>query len=428
MDTLQQQGDTIMFEELFSHPPSIERHRAAPLAEERLTYLRHLRDSGMRRATLRDHTANLLRLVYLLDLNECRTVKVAEVEQAAKKRSRPGMVRVHGLGTVHTRAVFVAASVRWLRFQGWLEEVEKPPRHPYSAEVAGFAAWALKERGYSEATVEGCCGVADQFFEFLAHSNTPLNSISIVDVDRAIAAKSTHLELSRRTIESYARRLKMFLRFAEERGWCRLGIAAAITVPRIYVNEDLPARLKREDVVRLLATTEGDRPVDKRDRAILMLLAVYGLRSGELRGLQLDDVDWEQETLRVRRPKTGRTHAYPLSRGVGQAIIRYFRDVRPRCADRTLFLTLAAPFRPLSKHGLGRIVRRRLSTLGIVTGRRGPHVLRHAAAQHLLDRGMAMKLIGDFLGHRSPSSTAVYAKVDLNTLREVANFDLEGVA
>ena len=74
------------------------------------------------------------------------------------------------------------------------------------------------------------------------------------------------------------------------------------------------------------------------------------------------------------------------------------------------------------------MVRNRLGRLGIVTGRRGPHALRHAAAQHLLDQGMPMKVIGDYLGHRNPSSTAIYAKVDLNALRDVADFDLEDLA
>ena len=77
---------------------------------------------------------------------------------------------------------------------------------------------------------------------------------------------------------------------------------------------------------------------------------------------------------------------------------------------------------------MGSIVRNRLRRIGIVSGRRGPHALRHATAQHLLDQGMSMKVIGDFLGHRDPSSTAVYAKVNLNALREVADFDLEGLA
>ena len=94
-------------------------------------------------------------------------------------------------------------------------------------------------------------------------------------------------------------------------------MAAAIMPPRICPNETVPAGPSREDFLRLLATTEGDRPADKRDRAILMLCAAYGLRSGEVRGLQLDDLDWENETLRVRRSKPGRTHLYPLARGVG---------------------------------------------------------------------------------------------------------------
>ena len=417
-----------MWEELFRHPTSLERYRSAPLAEERAKYLRHLRDEGFGPVALRKHAAALLRLVGLLDLTGRRVVSVGEVQKAAREWSRPGILRYHRPASARARARFVAKSLRWLRFQGWLEEHEKPPRHPHTAEVAAFAAWARRERGYAEATVEGCCEVTDRFFAFLAESDTPLGSVTIADVDRAIAAKSVRAELSRRTIENCATHLKMFFRFAEDRGWCRPGIAAAIGVPRIYVNEDVPPRLKREEVVRLLATTEGDRPVDKRDRAILMLLAVYGLRSGELRGLRLDDIDWERETLRVRRPKTGRTHAYPLSRGVGQVILRYLRDVRPPRADRTLFLTLLAPCRPLTKGTLGHMVRHRLGTLGIVTGRRGPHALRHAAAQHLLDQGMAMKVIGDFLGHRSPSSTSVYAKVDLNALREVAAFDLEELA
>ena len=416
-----------MWEELFRHSPSIERHRSAALAEERLKYLRRLRDGGFSSSTLRKHAADLLRLVGLLDLTGRRVVSVREVEEAATEWSRPGILRYHRLASARERVAFVANSVRWLRLLGRLEERGKPPRHPHTAEVAAFAAWARRERGYAEATVESCCEATDLFFDFLAESNTALGSVTIVDVDRAIAARSARAELKRRTIGNYARRLKMFFRFAEDRRWCRPGIAAAITAPRIYVNEDVPARLKREDVVRLLATTEGDRPVDKRDRAVLMLLAVYGLRCGELCGLQLDDIDWEQETLRVRRPKTGRTHASPLSRGVGQAIVRYLQDVRPPRPDRTLFLTLLAPFRPLDPRLLNKIVRDRLRGLGIVTGRRGPHALRHAAAQHLLDQGMAMKVIGDFLGHRSPSSTSVYAKVNLNALREVASFDLEGL-
>ena len=246
-----------MWEELFRHPPSLERHRSAPLGEDRLKYLRQLRDGGFGPGALRRHAADLLRLVGLLDLTERRVVSVCEVQEAAREWSRPGILRFHRPASAQVRARFVANSVRWLRFQGWLEEREKPPRHPHTAEVAVFAAWARGERGYAEATVESCCEDADEFFDFLAGRNTRLGSVTIVDVDRAIAAKSARGNRSRRTIDRYAKRLRMFFRFAEDRRWCRPGIAAAIGVPRLYVNEDVPARLNREDVVRLLADHRG---------------------------------------------------------------------------------------------------------------------------------------------------------------------------
>ena len=417
-----------MFEDLYTRQKTIEKQRSAPLLQERLSFLRHLDASGAKRKSLQRKATNLLRLVYLLDLKGPERVSDEQIKAAAEEWSRPGMLRVCMAASPETKAQFISDAIRWLRFLGWRDTPVRPASHPHAAEVAAFAEWAREERGYAEATIESCCEAANLFFRFLATSDTALASVHITDIDRAFIARTAHREIKRSTITSYAERLRMFFRLAEERGWCMRGIAAAITPPRTYVNETIPARLDREDVVRLLATTEGNRPVDKRDRAILMLLIAYGLRSAELRGLQLDDLDWEQETLRVRRPKTGRTDLFPLSRGVAKAILRYVVDIRPSRPDRSLFFTLAAPIRPLSKGALGLMVRKRLGQVGVVTGRRGPHTLRHAAAQNLLDQGVSMKEIGDFLGHRSASATGLYAKVNLNALREVADFDLGGLA
>lgn len=416
-----------MFEELFVQPSAIERYRSAPFAEERLRYLQHQAEAGASRGTLRNVAIHQLCLVGHLELTAGESVPVCQVEAAARKQSCLARRSRREPALPAQSTAFFSHAVQWLRFLGWLREADVV-RHPHGREVAAYAAWMREVRGFSEVTIHGYCGAADEFFIWLADCDMPLSSVRITDIDRAIEAKHARGHYSRTTIKNYADRLRAFFRFAEARGWCLPGLAAAILTVRVYPRETLPARLKRQDIERLLATTEGDRPIDKRDRAILMLLAAYGLRSGEVRGLQLDDIDWERETLRVRRPKAGRTHLFPLSRGVGQAILRYLIEVRPRRSQRTLFFTLHAPFRPLSGSGLGGMVRNRLGRLGIVTGRRGPHALRHAAAQHLLDQGMPMKVIGDYLGHRNPSSTAVYAKVDLNALRDVADFDLEDLA
>jgi integrase len=179
---------------------------------------------------------------------------------------------------------------------------------------------------------------------------------------------------------------------------------------------------------QLLATTDTQRLTDIRDRAVLILLAVYGLRAGEVIRLRLEDFDWQREVLTLTRPKTQRVHSFPLSRCVGDAVLRYLQHARPRCGLREVFLCRNAPFRPLKLGALGQIVRRRLSALGVVLPHCGPHALRHACASHLLSQGLSLQEIGDHLGHHHPDATAIYAKVDLAGLRDVADFDLGGLS
>jgi site-specific recombinase XerD len=151
------------------------------------------------------------------------------------------------------------------------------------------------------------------------------------------------------------------------------------------------------------------------------------LRSAEVAALRLEDLNWEREIIVVARPKQRRAQEYPLVHSVGEAIVRYLQQVRPRCASREIFLTLKAPFRPLSAGALYHLVSSRLSELSIQSQRRGPHSLRHACAGHLVAEGLSLKEIGDHLGHRSAYATRIYAKVDLAGLREVANFELGGL-
>ena len=412
-----------MFEEIF-FPRTVETYRAAPLVEQRERYLIHLRKTGARRQTLRKCANDQLSLVRLLNLKEGSRARLSQIEAVTAIWSQPKGRRCDRSASSKAKASFVTHAVRWLRFLGWLDEPERE-YHPHHAKLAIFEKWLRQERGLSTATIQDYCRATDHFFCRLAGKGTPLSAVRMTDIDDVIAAEHKRGAWNRRTIHDYAQRLRAFFRFAEARGWCVRGMANGIMPPRFMRDQGVPKGLKRADVQRLLATTEGDRPVDKRDRAILMLFIAYGLRAGEVGGLRLDDLSWGNEILRVRCPKSGRTHTYPLSRGVGGAILRYIREVRPSGFGRALFFTMRAPIRPLDRRALGKIVKDRLASLGIIAGKRGTHALRHAAAQHLLDQGMSMKVIGDFLGHRDPSSTAIYAKVNLAALREVAALDLE---
>ena len=128
-----------------------------------------------------------------------------------------------------------------------------------------------------------------------------------------------------------------------------------------------------------------------------------------------------------RSPKSRRTQEYPLTATVGAAILRYLKEVRLRRPSRHVFLTLNAPYGPLSRSSLWKAVSERLRRLKPAIRHYGPHSLRHACATHLLSQGLSMKEVGDHLGHRKTDTTCTYAKVDLAGLREVADFDLGGL-
>ena len=244
-------------------------------------------------------------------------------------------------------------------------------------------------------------------------------------MNELLAQKVRNNQYSRVGIRRWASAMRPFFRFAEGRGWCCRGLADAIKTPPVFRHEGLPLGPSWDDVNRLLAAAKSDCPVDIRDRALVLLLAVYGLRAGEVTTLRLDDFDWERELLTVPHGKRQRPRTYPLCRPVGDAVLRYLQKVRPRANRREVFMTLLAPFRPLHSASVGGMVSRRLHALGLTLPHYGAHALRHACATHLLAQGLSLKEIGDHLGHQSPEATRIYAKVDLAALRMVGDFTLE---
>jgi integrase/recombinase XerD len=154
---------------------------------------------------------------------------------------------------------------------------------------------------------------------------------------------------------------------------------------------------------------------------MLLLLAVYGFRSSEVRHLCLGDIDWEQEVMHVRCAKQRKTQHYPLLRNVGDAILRYLREVRPRCSYREVFVTRIQPFRPLTATCLGIMVRNRLFQLGLTLPCYGPHALRHSCATHLLAESFTLKDIAEHLGHVSLESTQIMPRPTWSRCKKLAS-------
>jgi integrase/recombinase XerD len=175
-----------------------------------------------------------------------------------------------------------------------------PVYHPLIQE---FDDYLRVQKGHFVEGRRSRCRRVEDFLRWFFRDHTSLSQLTIGDLDEAIARKGREGGYTRKSIQSYAYDLRTFIRYAEGRGWCSRGLAAGIVVPRVYWGERLRRGPSWSDVQRLLATTEGERPLDVRDRALLLLLAVYGLRSVEVRTLKLDDVDWERNLLFVPRTK-----------------------------------------------------------------------------------------------------------------------------
>jgi len=409
-------GGSTMFDQLFNRPLAPTHYRTSPLLEERLAYLRHLASHGYTRITLRGIAQHQLAIMKLLGLDRCPHKRVTLAEVKRKTSDRQYLYPI---------------AIQWLRFTERLPQPRLPQRPvstgPCAKKIRAFADYMKHDKGLSPITIQGRCSCVARFLKQLKLKQDSLQGITPHRIDVAFQKMLNSGSYARITIKGQTDRLRVFFRFAETRGWCRKGLADSIRGPRIYSQTSLPVGPSRDDVRRLLATTEGNRRNKIRARAILMLFAIYGLRAGEVSRLRLEDFDWEREEFRVASSKSGPIRTYPLMRSVGDAILRYLREARQRSPHREVFLSLRQPFPPISVPALWSIVGYRLRTVNVSLPHHGPHSLRHACAEHLLATGMSLKEIGDQLGHKDPESTRIYAKVDLVGLRQVANFDLGGV-
>lgn len=413
-----------MFEKLFKDPITLRRHKTAIYVEDRKRFLIHLAKQGYAHNSLMHVAKIILWVVCEFDLSPDTKVPVGRIQAATRRWAHRQYRLEHICSPKWTRHCLLIAT-RWLRFLGHLYEPPPKPT-PFPGVIEDFTAWMDQERGLSSSTINIRCRNASQFLRWYETKGRPIAAVQVADIDTFLSKQSTR-GWSRRSVAICTHALRAFFRFAKMRGWCPSSIADAIQGPRLYAEELLPMGPIWEDVRRLINSMETDRLPDIRDRALVMLFAIYGLRASEVSNLQLEDIDWERDLLMVRRSKQRRSQTYPLISVVGNAIIRYLRMVRPQCSLRNVFLTLMAPFRPLSVSGLSTIVNHRMERLEIRVPHRGAHSLRHACAAHLVAEGFSLKEIGDHLGHRSPAATRIYAKVDLPGLRQVAAFDLGGL-
>ena len=285
----------------------------------------------------------------------------------------------------------------------------------------GYRARLSELRGFAPLSVRRYVSAAAGLLGWLDGRRTTLRELGVAEIDEYLQARAPGLK--RVTLKLLGCLLRTFLRYLHAQHFVARDLAEAVWRTRVYEHERPPCGLKDAEIEAVLEAARLDRTVvGRRDYAMLVLLATYGLRASELVQLRLEDLDWRHERLRIRHSKRGPVSDLPLLPHVGQAIVAYLRWARPPSPLRQVFVRTKAPWdRPLRGDGLYQVVSRRLKRAGIQPeGKHGPHAFRHGRAVGLLRAGAALKPIGDILGHRRASSTQAYLRLQTEDLRAVA--------
>lgn len=388
----------------------VPRARGGPVHDHVMLYLRDMQCLGFKRATL--HYDRLL-LDDLAEWMERRGVEPECLSERVMARFLAHHMRTRRSRLVPKRRTLARFLARFKR-----EGVGASPRvvccERDESWVEAFARHLREGRGSPETTVANYCLPVQRL---LREINEPrhLTSAAIVRFFQS------YVELHGRAAAGSATSgVKAFLRFLRLRGEITADLSLAVPKVAGWAQARLPRCLSASELQRVLDAQGKETAKERRDYAIILLLARLGLRSCEVAALRLEDVDWEAGRLLIRSAKSDRSIHLPLPADVARALARYLKTARTPCGCREVFLRFMAPTGGLTRIAVGGVARSAFLRAGLQGDSLGAHTFRHSLASELLRHGTSLPQIGRILRHRDVSTTAIYAKVDMKTLRPLA--------
>ncbi len=283
-----------------------------------------------------------------------------------------------------------------------------------------FASYLQQDRGLAMVTINHYAFFIRRFLSahFSDEKEIHLSRLCAADIVGFVQDQAKVLHPKRAKVMTTA--LRSFLRYGRYQGDIKIDLSAAVPTVANWSMASIPREISVEHVQAVLASCNRQTAVGCRDYAILLLLARLGLRASEIVALTLEDINWEAGLLNVSG-KRGAECPLPIPVEVGEAIATYLQESRPHSTSRCVFLRCKAPIRGFkSPVAIDSIVRHTLERAGINLPRKGAHQFRHGLACELLRQGASLTEIGELLRHRSLNTTAIYAKVDLMSLRALA--------
>lgn len=303
-----------------------------------------------------------------------------------------------------------------------LPDPQDPPPLPteWQEAIDSCLEFSRVHRGVSSSTLSHYRTVLRQFAEQLSppgSSVQPPGAIEACHIDQFLLHGCT---LGRRWASNAASILRVFLRYMALLGEVPADLASQVASPRMYRLAGLPRAMEPSDVRRVLQSVRRRDPNARRDYAILVVFATYGLRRSDVAALRLDDIRWREGTIEIQMVKTGRPLVLPLTDSVGDALANYLQHSRPRCDQRKVFLARRKPFLPLTRSHISTIVRQAMDRAGVKLPRVGTYAFRHSFATRLVRNGVSLDTVADCLGHASSKTTFIYTKLAVEDLRSVS--------
>jgi integrase/recombinase XerD len=406
-----------MLTEFFELPSRIQELHAGPDGHLLEGFAQELCQAGYAEITARRHIRAAEHLIHWIG-RKGRTVAALDETMIEEFVQHLNRCRCPRYGCTHRRDLRKGARLflRYARFADIVTTriVEENIVDPVL--LVSFCDWMRQQRGTCDDTLYGYSIPIRDLLKNVGEEPNRFNAHNL---------RQFILDTSQRCGWASAKKcttaVRMFLRFLIAEGKCAAALEGSIPVLAHWRLSSLPRYLQSDDVERVIASCDPATPAGKRDRAILLLLARLGLRAGDIVQLRLGDVDWKEAAISVSG-KGRRQTLMPLTQEIGDAIASYIKNGRPQTAADVLFIRSRAPFRAFANHcAVSMIAAQAMRRAGVVCPSRGAaHVLRHSVASSMLRQGASLQEIAGVLRHRSTATTEIYAKVDVITLREIA--------
>ncbi len=404
-----------MLERFFKDRAAAERLRKSVLGPQLDTFVAVVSDLGYTPSTIWTQLQLLASLLRWIQEND---VEVSDIDENITDRfltesGRKGALRRGDKNTLHR---FLAH----LRTEGILPfPVPALDDSPLTLLKRRYENYLRKERGLSAVTPSRYWPFLQRFL-LERFGDDPMRLCELEPQDIASFLLRHAHDRTPKSAQLMVAAMRSFFRFLFRYEETKCDLSAAVPTVPTWRLAEVPKYLKPEELESLLEACDLTTSVGRRDHAVLLLLARLGLRAGEVVVLELDDIDWRAAELTVRGK--GLFHdRLPLPQDVGEALATYLRNDRPACPTRRLFLRMRAPRRGFNNAStVSTIVRRAVQRTGLNPPIKGAHLLRHSLATGMLRKGASMAEIGELLRHRSPNTTEIYAKVDIEGLRSIA--------